>query len=53
VKEVETIAHSVGVSEPRKLRRRHVRIVQADGRSIPMDRLHPTPPAGPEVAHAP
>ena len=52
VKDVETIAHSVGVSEPRKLRRRHVRIVQEDGRSIPMDRLHPTPTAGPPVAPA-
>jgi glutamate synthase domain-containing protein 2 len=53
VKDVETIAHSVGVSEPRKLRRRHVRIVQEDGRSIPMDRLHPTPTAGPEREPAP
>jgi glutamate synthase domain-containing protein 2 len=53
VKDVETIAHSVGVSEPRKLRRRHVRIVQPDGRSIPMDRLHPTPQAGPAMEHAP
>ncbi len=41
VKDVETIAHSVGVSEPRQLRRRHVRIVQPDGSSIPMDRLYP------------
>jgi hypothetical protein len=48
VKDVETIAHSVGVSEPRKLTRRHVRIVQDDGRSIPMDRLNPTPTAGPD-----
>ena len=30
VKDVETIAYSVGVSEPRLLRRRHVRIVQPD-----------------------
>ncbi|MCR9069491.1 MAG: FMN-binding glutamate synthase family protein [Rhodobacteraceae bacterium] len=42
VKEVEVIAHSVGVSEPRKLRRRHVRIVQPNGASVPMDRLYPT-----------
>ncbi len=40
-KEVETIAHSVGVSEPRQMRRRHVRLVQADGRSVPMDKLFP------------
>ncbi|WP_375551344.1 FMN-binding glutamate synthase family protein [Rhodophyticola porphyridii] len=42
VKEVETIAHSVGVSEPRLLRRRHVRLVQPDGTSIPMNELFPT-----------
>jgi len=39
VKEVETIAHSVGVTEPRQMRRKHVRIVQSDGRSIPLDVL--------------
>jgi glutamate synthase domain-containing protein 2 len=43
VHEVETIAHSCGVSEPRKLRRYHVRLVQADGRSLPLDVLHPWP----------
>ena len=37
VKEVETIAHSVGVSEPRLLMRRHVRLVQPDGSSRAMD----------------
>jgi glutamate synthase domain-containing protein 2 len=42
IKEVETIAHSVGVAEPRLMRRRHVRIVQGDGRSIPMNRLFPS-----------
>jgi glutamate synthase domain-containing protein 2 len=41
VKEVEVIAHSVGVSEPRKLRRRHVRLVQPNGSSRPMDQLYP------------
>jgi glutamate synthase domain-containing protein 2 len=41
--EVETLAHSVGVSEPRGIRRHHVRIVQASGRSISMDKLHPRP----------
>jgi glutamate synthase domain-containing protein 2 len=41
VKEVEMISHSVGVSEPRQLRRRHVRLVQPDGRSIPMNELMP------------
>ncbi|MEM9435383.1 MAG: FMN-binding glutamate synthase family protein [Pseudomonadota bacterium] len=41
VKEVELIAHSVGVSEPRQLTRSHVRLVQPSGRSIPMDELYP------------
>ncbi len=40
-KEVETIAHSVGVPEPRQMRRKHVRIVQADGTSKPMDEIFP------------
>ena len=39
IKDVETIAHSVGVSEPRKMRRSHVRIVQSDGSSKPMSDL--------------
>lgn len=42
IKEVETIAHSVGVSEPRKMRRDHVRIVQPDGTSIPLSTLYPS-----------
>ena len=41
VLEVEMIAHSVGVSEPRLMRRRHVRIVQPDGTSVPMHELFP------------
>jgi glutamate synthase domain-containing protein 2 len=43
VHEVEVMAHSCGVSEPRRLRRYHVRIVQADGSSVPLDILHPWP----------
>ncbi len=43
VHEVETIAHSCGVPEPRRLRRYHVRIVQADGNSVPLDVLQPWP----------
>ncbi|WP_417486791.1 FMN-binding glutamate synthase family protein [Maricaulis sp.] len=35
-KHVEMIAHSCGVPEPRRLGRKHVRIVQANGRSLPM-----------------
>ena len=49
IKEVETIAHSVGVAEPRLMRRRHVRMVQSDGSSIPMNKIQPsyTPPPAP------
>ena len=43
VHEVEVLAHSCGVAEPRQLRRYHVRIVQADGSSVPLDVLHPWP----------
>jgi len=42
VHEVETIAHSVGVAEPRLMRRRHVRMVQGDGRSVPMNVFMPS-----------
>ncbi|MGB7317567.1 MAG: FMN-binding glutamate synthase family protein [Planktotalea sp.] len=41
VKEVETIAHSVGVAEPRLMRRNHVRLMQDNGRSLPMSDLYP------------
>lgn len=41
LKEVETIAHSVGVPDSRDIRRRHVRIVQDTGASVPMDQLFP------------
>ncbi len=40
-KEIGTIAHSCGVAEPRGLRRFHCRIVQDDGRSIPLNELYP------------
>lgn len=43
VHEIEVIAHSCGVAEPRRLRRFHVRIVQDNGKSIPMDELYPRP----------
>jgi glutamate synthase domain-containing protein 2 len=39
--EVGTIAHSCGVPHPRALKRYHCRIVQANGRSIPLDELYP------------
>ncbi|SMX46136.1 FMN-binding glutamate synthase family protein [Actibacterium lipolyticum] len=41
IDEVEMIAHSVGVAEPRLMRRRHVRIVQPDGSSRPMNEVFP------------
>jgi glutamate synthase domain-containing protein 2 len=46
IKEVETIAHSVGVSEPRQMRRRHVRGVQASGDSVLLAKLRPSVEAG-------
>lgn len=43
VNEVEIIAHACGVHEPRLLKRYHVRIVQYNGESIPLDILQPEP----------
>ena len=43
VHEVEVLAHSCGVDEPRQLGRKHVRIVQDSGMSIPLDEIHPRP----------
>ena len=40
-KEIGVIAHSCGVAEPRLLRRYHCRIMQDDGRSVPLDELYP------------
>jgi glutamate synthase domain-containing protein 2 len=42
-KEVSVIAHSCGVAEARQLRREHCRIVQENGRSVPLAELHPAP----------
>jgi glutamate synthase domain-containing protein 2 len=39
--DVAMIAHSCGVPRPRLLRRKHVRIVQANGLSVPMSQLYP------------
>ena len=41
MKEVAIIANSCGVSEPRKLRRHHARIVTANGISVPLSELFP------------
>ncbi len=40
---VGVIAHSCGVSNPRRLRRMHVRVMQENGRSIPLEELWPEP----------
>lgn len=43
VHEVEVIAHSCGVDEPRQLGRKHVRIVQDTGKSMALDEIYPRP----------
>ena len=43
VHEVEMIAHSCGVTEPRRLQRRHAAIVVEGSRSIPLNVLYPDP----------
>jgi glutamate synthase domain-containing protein 2 len=40
-KDVEIIAHSCGVTEPRSLKRFHARVVSANGLSIGLNELHP------------
>jgi glutamate synthase domain-containing protein 2 len=40
-KEIGIIAHSCGVAEPRGLRRFHCRVVQTNGRSVPLNELYP------------
>jgi hypothetical protein len=44
VYEVGVIAHACGVKEPRELKRFHARIVQPNGRSVPLDELYPDSP---------
>ncbi len=51
VREVQIISHSCGVVRPRLMNRSHVRIVQQNGRSVPMDELYPRPDILPEYAH--
>lgn len=38
---VNLIAHSCGAKHPRALKRYHVRIVQSNGKSVPMNELYP------------
>ena len=42
-KEIDMIAHSCGLRHAREFRREHVRMVQADGRSMALSRLYPYP----------
>lgn len=37
------IAHSCGVSQPRKLERKHVRIIESGGHSVSLAESHPIP----------
>lgn len=39
--EVGLIAHSCGVKEPRQLKRYHARIMQDNGKSLPLNEIHP------------
>ncbi len=48
-KEIGVIAHACGVPEPRLLRRYHCRVVQEDGRSVPLDQLYPDVQADPPL----
>lgn len=41
--EVGIIAHSCGAPEPRRLARRHARMVVEGGQSVPLDELYPYP----------
>jgi glutamate synthase domain-containing protein 2 len=41
--EVGVIAHSCGVTEPRRLRRKHAHVISNNGLSIPLSQLHPEP----------
>ncbi len=50
--EIKSIAHACGVRHPRKLGRRHVRIVQQNGLSVPLDELYPRQPLRPEAQGA-
>jgi len=52
VREVGIIAHSCGVTEPRRLRRYHAHIVTETGRSISAAELYPDVTPGEETARA-
>ncbi len=52
VHEVEVIAHSCGVDEPRQLGRHHVRIVQDTGKSVALNALYPRPAILPQYTES-
>lgn len=52
IHEVQVISHSCGVSRPRLMGRKHVRIVQQNGRSVAMDELFEHPKVLTEYADA-
>ncbi|MCB1692972.1 MAG: hypothetical protein KDI19_09410, partial [Pseudomonadales bacterium] len=41
--EVGVIAHSCGVTEPRRLRRHHARMILHEGRTVPLHHIYPEP----------
>lgn len=51
VKEVEVIAHSCGVEEPRMLKRHHARMVTGGAESLPLDQLWPPVAKGYYLEH--
>jgi glutamate synthase domain-containing protein 2 len=51
VHEVEIISHSCGVGRPRLLERKHVRVMQDNGKSMPMNELYPQPKTKTEYAN--
>jgi len=52
IHEVEMIAHSCGVPEPRRLKRMHARVVSERSLSLPLMDLHPDVPTRPEYRDA-
>ncbi len=52
VHEVETIAHSCGVAEPRQLRRQHAHIIDANGLPVPVKEFYGNPSQTPATTHS-
>ena len=51
--EVDRLAHACGLTNAREFSRKHVRVVQSAGHSIPLESLYPYPgaAAGAEAAN--